>query len=126
ADVHRSFKFSAIIFGGQAVKTPAADFVFFSRNMRQLSDKDRHIALSGKDMALLNPNTRTCPIFRTRRDAELTKAIYRRVPILVDESRAAGGNPWGVRFIRMFDQTNDAEHFVSPTDLQKRGAKPDG
>jgi hypothetical protein len=94
--------------------------------MRQLSDRNRHIPLSGKDMELLNPNTRTCPIFRTRRDAELTKAIYRRVPILVDENRASGGNPWGVRFVRMFDQTNDAEHFLSPTELQKRGARLEG
>ena len=33
------------------------------------------------DIALINPNTRNCPTFRTRTDAELTLAIYRRVPI---------------------------------------------
>ena len=62
-------------------------------------------------MKLLNPNTKTCPIFRTRRDADLTRAIYKRVPILIDENRKQGGNPWGIKFLRMFDQTNDAEHF---------------
>src|SRR5918911_537145 len=30
-----------------------------------------HSLLSSKDVELLNPNTRTCPIFRSRRDAEL-------------------------------------------------------
>ena len=34
--------------------------------------------LSADDIALLNPNTQTCPIFRTQRDAELTKAIYQK------------------------------------------------
>ncbi|HEY8666510.1 MAG TPA: DNA methyltransferase [Tepidisphaeraceae bacterium] len=125
-DVHRSFKFSAIIFGGAEVKTEAADFVFFARNMRDLSDKNRHIELSEKDLELLNPNTRTCPIFRTRRDAEITKAVYRRVPILIDEKRKAGGNPWGIRFFTMFHQTNDAEHFAAPADLKKAGAKLEG
>jgi hypothetical protein len=121
ADVHRSFKFTALVFGGEAVKTKEADFIFFVRNMRQMGDKHRQIKLSAKDLALLNPNTRTCPIFRTRRDAELTKAIYRRVPVLIDENRAVGGNPWGIRFFTMFHQTNDAERFVGPKDLKRIG-----
>ena len=82
--------------------------------------------LSRKDMALLNPNTRTCPVFRSRRDAELTKAVYRRVPILIDKSRKEGGNPWGIKFFTMFHQTNDAELFLDREELIKRGAKQDG
>ena len=75
-----------------------ADFVFFAHKMEDLEERDRHIRLSGDDIRLLNPNTRTCPIFRTRRDAEITKAIYRRVPVLVDANREGPtGNPWGVQ-----------------------------
>ncbi len=74
-----------------------ADFVFFAHKMEDLEERDRHIRLSGDDIRLLNPNTRTCPIFRTRRDAEITKAIYRRVPVLVDANREGPtGNPWGI------------------------------
>jgi len=126
ADLHRSFKFSTLIFGGAARKTPAADFVFFAHAMEDLQDRRRHIPLSAADMKLVNPNTRTCPIFRTRRDAELTRAIYRRVPVLIDESRREGGNPWGIRFVRMFDQTNDAELFHTAEQLREMGFKPDG
>ena len=43
------------------------------------------------DFSLLNPNTGNCPIFRTQADAELTKAIYRRVPVLWRE--ATGTDP---------------------------------
>jgi hypothetical protein len=113
-DVHRSYKFSALVFGGRNRKTERADFVFFAHSVEDTaaSNKQRHIPLTAADMALLNPNTRTCPIFRTRRDADLTRAVYKRIPILIDENRRQGGNPWGIKFLRMFDQTNDAEHFV--------------
>ncbi|HEY8749125.1 MAG TPA: DNA methyltransferase [Tepidisphaeraceae bacterium] len=121
ADVHRAFKFSVLLFGGVDRKTAQADFVSFAHDLRHLSDKGRHVKLSRNDLALLNPNTHTCPIFRNKRDAELTKAVYRRVPVLIDENRKQGGNPWGVKFATMFHQTNDAEHFRAPADLQKDG-----
>jgi hypothetical protein len=94
--------------------------------MEDLEERDRHIELTVKDMALLNPNTKTCPIFRSRRDAELTREVYRNVPVLVDENRRAGGNPWGVKFLRMFDQTNDAESFKTGKELKEDGFKLDG
>jgi len=89
--------------------------------MEDLKPAERHITLSARDLKLLNPNTRTCPIFRSRFDCELTKRIYRNVPILVDESRKTGGNPWGMRFCRMFDQTNDAELFRDAKSLEGEG-----
>jgi len=122
-DVHRSFKFSTIVFGGKELKTKAADFSFFAHSMEDLADKNRHIQLSRKDLSLLNPNTKTCPIFRFRRDAELTKGIYRRVPILIDENREEGGNPWDIRFVTMFHQTNDAELFHDAEQLQQMNYK---
>ena len=121
ADVHRSFKFSVLLMNGRDRQTEAADFVFFARNMDDLKPRDRHIKLSARDLKLFNPNTRTCPIFRTRRDCELTKRIYRNIPILIDESRKQGGNPWEIRFVRMFDQTNDAELFRDAKTLASDG-----
>ncbi len=126
SDVHRAFKFCTLIFGGRSVKTGEADFAFFLHNMGELKDKNRHITLSKKDIALFNPNTHTCPIFRTNRDAAITKGIYRRIPILIDKARAEGGNPWSLGFMRMFDQTNDAELFVEPGQLKKDGFKLEG
>ena len=94
--------------------------------MDDLKTSSRKIALSNKDIALVNPNTKTCPIFRTRRDAELTKEVYRNVPILIDHNRKEGGNPWGIKFSTMFHQTNDAELFIEPDKLQKQGFKLTG
>ena len=85
------------------------------------------LRLSAADIRLLNPNTRTCPIFRSRRDAEITKAIYRRVPILIDTNREGPtGNPWGIQFKRMFHQTNDAELFREADTLKADGFKLKG
>jgi hypothetical protein len=125
-DVDSRFKFCVLVYGGTSVTFECSDFVFFAHHVADLEEKKRHIPLSAKDIALVNPNTRTCPIFRTRRDAELTKAVYRRVPILVDKSRKQGGNPWGVRFLTMFHQTNDAELFRTAEELAGGGFKLDG
>jgi len=115
-----------LIVGGSTVRTAAADFVFFARELKDLEETQRHIELSEKDLKLLNPNTRTCPIFRSRRDAELTKRIYRRVPILIDHNRREGGNPWGIKFLRMFEQDSDAEQFIDGETLLSEGFKLDG
>jgi len=122
-DLHRSFKFSVLLFGGSKRCTPAADFVFFAHEVSELRDRSRHIPLSAEDIQLLNPNSRTCPVFRSQRDAELTKAVYRRVPILVNAARGEAGNPWGIRFLRMFDQTNDAELFRMAEQLKAKRFK---
>lgn len=120
-DVDGRFKFSIFVFGGEQVRHESADFTFFNHQLVDLEDSQRHIALSRKDLKLLNPNSRTCPIFRSRTDAGITKGIYRRVPVLVDESRKEGGNPWGIRFFTMFHQTNDAELFHTAEQLKKNG-----
>lgn len=123
-DVHRAFKFTALVFGGTAKRTEQADFVFFAHEVEETaaSNTKRHITLTAADMKLLNPNTRTCPIFRSRRDADLTRAIYRRVPILIDKNRAKGGNPWGITFKQgLFNQTSDAKKFKKQETLRKQG-----
>ncbi|MFB9736121.1 Eco57I restriction-modification methylase domain-containing protein [Streptomyces thermocoprophilus] len=81
--------------------------------VRQTSEiPERSYTLTGRDIQLLNPNTGTCPVFRSRRDAEITLGIYRRVPVLINEARKGdGGNPWGITFMRMFDMSNDSHLF---------------
>lgn len=128
ADVDGRFKFTALVCGGKHHTTEQADFVFFAHDVDETAaaNKQRHIALTAADMKLLNPNTKTCPIFRTRRDADLTRGIYKRVPILIDENRRQGGNPWGIKFFTMFHQTNDAEHFRPAAEWKKDGYRLHG
>src|SRR5690606_11816036 len=66
-------------------RAEAAEFAFFAMRVEHLSDRRRRFRLTAEDFRLINPNTRTCPIFRSEYDAELTKKIYRNVPVLIDE-----------------------------------------
>jgi len=69
------------------------DFVFFTTATGQLADSRGHFTLSADGIALLNPNTHTCPVFRSQMDAELTKKIYDKVPILTDEALGRAAIP---------------------------------
>jgi len=90
-------------------QSPRAALAFFCHDAEHARDPKRRFALSAAELALLNPNTRTCPVFRSRADAELTTAIYRRVPVLSNEG--TGQNPWGISFLRMLDMANDSGLF---------------
>jgi hypothetical protein len=104
--VHRSYKFSLLGMSNQPIAQ--ANFSFFLTQPKQL-DGDRILQLSPQDIALINPNTLTCPVFRSRTDAELTKKIYQRVPVLENEN--TGKNSWGISFMRMFDMSSDSGLF---------------
>ena len=104
---HQRFKFCLITLG----ECKQTDFVFFALQVHELADHRRHFTLDSDDFSLLNPNTRTCPVFRSQMDAELTKRIYSRVPVLIDEAKGENGNPWGIKFTRMFDMSNDSNLF---------------
>jgi hypothetical protein len=124
--VHRSYKFCLLTLRGSTPATPApAEFVFFALGIADLLDGERRFTLSAAEIALLNPNTRTCPIFRSRRDADLTKAIYRRVPVLIKEGQPEE-NPWGVRFATMFHMSNDSHLFRTRPQLEQEGWRLEG
>ena len=109
--IHHAYRFCLLTLSGRGTRTEAIDLVFFARQASWLADPERHFSLAPADFALFNPNTRTCPTFRSRRDAELAKAVYRRVPVLVRDGDPEG-DPWGVSFLRMFDMANDANLFL--------------
>ena len=104
-------------------KVAAAEFVFFAHAVEDLRNPDRRFALSSDDIRLLNPNTRTCPIFRSKRDAALTKYIYRRVPVLIREASESQPalNLWGLRFATMFHMANDSGLFRTRQQLEGEG-----
>ena len=107
-DVHHSFKFALVTIG----ESSQTDFSFFNRQVSCLADDRRHFSLSSDDFALINPNTLTAPIFRSKADAELAKKIYRKVGVLWNET-ATNGNPWCVCFKRLFDMANDSALFLT-------------
>jgi len=120
--VHRSYKFCLFTMGGTNAEPKGADFAFFITNVGQMREDYRHFSLSAEEISLLNPNTRTCPIFRSKRDAEITKAIYLRVPVFIEEKRGTAGNPWAISFRQgLFNMASDSHLFRTREDLQLDG-----
>jgi SAM-dependent methyltransferase len=122
--VHRSYKFCLLTLGSSA----EARFSFFLTQTEQLNNKDRTFTLHSEDFLRINPNTQTCPVFRSRMDAELTRKIYSHVPVLIREGEDNGpdrtglvaeNNPWGMRFMAMFHMSNDS-HFFADTASPER------
>jgi hypothetical protein len=119
---HQRYKFCLLTLGSAT----STDLVFFALAVDHLRDTRRHFQLTPDEIALLNPNTKTCPVFRSQADAELAKKIYRRVPVLVDEGKGPAGNPWGISFLRMLDMSNDSGLFRTAAQLKSAGAQRDG
>ena len=126
--VHRSYKFCLLTLAGTASPSPQAEFAFFLHRTEQLQDTGRRFALAPADFALFNPNTRTCPVFRTRRDADIAGKMYRRAGVFWKEARDGEqeSNRWGVRFHRMFDMSNDSGLFRTRDQLEQSGWRLDG
>jgi hypothetical protein len=108
--VEHTVTYGLLTIGGTSARFHSTEFCFNVWTVEEMLDPDRRYLLSPEDFALLNPNTRTLPTFRTNHDAELTKTIYRRVPVLVREGDP-DGNPWGVSFTQGLFNMASASHL---------------
>ncbi|MCU4181778.1 Eco57I restriction-modification methylase domain-containing protein [Bosea sp. BH3] len=118
-DVDSRFKFCALVSSPTPVAEPAR-CAFFLQDVSELDDPDRCFPFSAKDFARVNPNTGTAPIFKSRRDADLTTRIYERLPVLVDRSAGSEKRAWPLRYSTMFHMTNDSEHFRTKVELEEQ------
>jgi hypothetical protein len=113
--VHRSYKFSLLTIGRDVKE---AGFAFFLTDAAQLTDPERRFNLSPEQIARINPNTKTAPVFRARADAELAASIYGRIPVLVDDKQARAGDPWSFRYMtKMFDMADSSSSFKTSQQL---------
>lgn len=107
-----------------------ASFAFFLTNTAQLEQSERRFTLTPDEIARINPNTRTVPVFRSRADAELTAKLYARAPVLIVERPPEEGgdiNPWGITFQQgLFNMTSDSGLFQTPAQMEKNGWQRDG
>lgn len=126
--VHRTHPHFCLLTMSTGKSHQTTEFSFWNTNACDLRDDHRKFTLTAEEIALLNPNTHTCPIFRTQADAELTKAIYRRVPVLWREAQddRPESNPWRLSFRRLFDMANDSHHFRTASDLTSQGYRREG
>ncbi|TDQ38958.1 Eco57I restriction-modification methylase domain-containing protein [Thiopseudomonas denitrificans] len=119
-------RFSLVTIG----ESKTATFAFLLKKVEDINDNRRRFTLSPEDFRLINPNTLTCPVFRSKRDAELTKKLYRSAPVLMRDAVIEGEgkqakvlkapqNPWGISFMAMFHMSNDSHLFLTSEDIHK-------
>ena len=118
-DIHRMFKFCLLTAGKPQDKARTVSGGFYLTRLDHLLDPRRIYTLQTSDFARFNPNTKLCPIFRTSRDAVLTAKIYRHAPILYNE--ATGEDPWGIRFMMMFNMASASSLFYTRKQLDEIG-----
>ena len=126
-DIHHEEQPAVIVFS--LSQHHFSDFEFCVRisSWEQFNDSNRRFRVSANLLRKVNPNTGTAPIFRTRRDATLTTAIYDRLPVLVDRSSGEAVKAWPVKYSTMFHMTNDSGLFRTREELEEQeGAWPVG
>ena len=120
-DVDSRFKFCALVFGGDERQFDQTMCAFFLHDTRAVNDPQRCFPLTPSDFSRVNPNTGTAPVFRTRRDADITRRIYETHPVLVDRSSTEERRSWPVRYHTMFHMTNDSRLFRTAAQLDADG-----
>ncbi len=120
-------RFCLIVIGGGDNTWDRVELLFRAIAISEIQDERRRFLLKRDDFALLNPNSRTCPIFQSSADADLTRSIYRRIPILLRRADGApSDNPWQASFLSMIHMANDSSLFLDKAALEGLGAEPHG
>ncbi|CAL9397780.1 Eco57I restriction-modification methylase domain-containing protein [Streptomyces sp. enrichment culture] len=108
-EVHNQLRFCLFMLRGSGSLDEPVSMVFKVRQPQQIAE--RSYLMTADDILAMNPNTGTCPVFSSKRDADITLGIYRRLPVLIDEAKGSDGNPWDITFTTMFHMSNDSHLF---------------
>lgn len=113
-DVHHAYRFAVTTMTGTQRTVRRTKFAFLNRHVSDVPEK--RFELAAKEVLALNPNTGTLPMFRSRKDADITLGIYSRHPVLIRDDDP-NGNPWGLSFATLFHMANDSGLFHTADDL---------
>jgi hypothetical protein len=113
--VDHRVRFCLLTICGYATRVNLASFAFGTRYIQDLPT--RRFTMPPEEILLVNPNTGTTPVFRSRRDAEITIGIYKRVPVLWRDEPEE--NPWGLSFMAMYHMANDSGLFRTKDELER-------
>jgi hypothetical protein len=118
--VDSNMRFCLLTIGGEQTNVTESEFIFFASQVSHIRDERKRYNLSKEDIARINPNTLTCPLFRSKQDAEMIRKIYQQVPIMINEE--SGDNPWRIIFRQgLFNMTSDSRLFAMRKQLEEGG-----
>jgi len=134
--IHSSFRFSLLTLGSSNSSQGEIPMAFYcqtpedvqevleiipknEKNLKKylkfLPPSHRLFAFTIDDFKELNPNTLTCPVFKTRHDAELIRHLYKQTPIFLKKNANTNQelvNAWNFSFKQgLFNVSSDSEDF---------------
>lgn len=117
------YRFCLLTLSGKRQLANEAQFVFLAQEVADIDDPEKNFTLTSCDLTLFNPNTRTAPIFRSRRDIEIARKMYRRAGVFWKEKQGNKPevNPWGITLQSMFHMSNDSGLFQTHEELSEKG-----
>lgn len=101
-----------LLTGGAKKAAQSANFVFFALATDELLNPEKRFSLSPEDITLLNPNTHTCPVFRSNRDAMLILYMYQNAPSLCNSTIKYSFSP-------KIDMSEEVDVFIRIDDYSK-------
>jgi hypothetical protein len=117
---HGRMRFSLLTMTGHSTTVSEPEFATLVKHPNELPSRGHRIRIQTEEILLLNPNTGTCPMFKIRRDAEITVDIYKRLPVLWRDHPE--DNPWGLLFMQgLFNMASDSGLFHMREDLERAG-----
>ncbi len=110
--VDSRMKFCLLTTGGSGSMPEAgASFLFFAADASEIREGERVFTLTADDIKLINPNTRTCPIFRNKKDYHLGRTIYEKVPCLITDGYHGEHHQWRAQYLRFVDYGDHAQYL---------------
>ena len=121
--IYFRLRFCLLTITGSECPSQQAEFASYLQRAVDLKDPERRYVLKSEDFALFNPNTRTAPTFRSRRDAEIARRMYERAGVFWREGsdEVEERNPWGISFQTMFHMSGDSGLFRTRDQLEEGG-----
>lgn len=123
-DIHPMFKFCLLTAGKPQPIPRDVKGGFYLTRLDHLLDPNRIYTMRTADFIKLNPNTKTCPIFRTKQDAEITNKVYDKAVIILNEE--TGENPWNIKLGTLFNMATHSYLFRTRQQLIEAGAIAQG
>jgi hypothetical protein len=113
ADVDSRFRFSLVTLADSDPSRTSqnATFGWLLHSLEELQAPDRLVRLSASDLLLFSPTSKTCPIFVSQKDLEISRWIYARsAHVYMDDDRRLDG----IDFLgELFNLTRDSRFFLN-------------
>jgi len=121
-DVIENERFSLLLLTSPREMISKFSISVLNQSLEELNNGKKYF-LDSKDLELFNPNSKTCPLFTSKKDYSICKEIYEKNQVLINESTDPPNNPWNIEYWTMFHLTNDSGFFNLKENLEKQGFK---